>query len=70
MDRDNEVRHNQLRGDLRSVVQTVDMEVKPALEAHEEDIKGLKARFVTALTMLGGSIAAVAYLYSNTRGGA
>lgn len=69
MDRDSEARHNALTGDLRALTQTVHKEVLPDIADNTADIKGLKARFATSLTMLGGAIGAVVYLYFNSGGG-
>jgi hypothetical protein len=68
LDRAQESRHNALTSDLRSITQTVNESVIPELEEHGLEIKGLKARFATSLTMLSGAIGAVIYLYFQNRG--
>lgn len=68
MDRAQESRHNALASDLRAITQTVNESVIPDVAMHGEEIKGLKARFATSLTMLSGAIGAVVYLYFNSKG--
>ena len=68
LDRAQEARHNALSSDLRAITQTVNESVIPELAEHGVEIKGLKARFATSLTMLSGAIGAVVYLYFQNKG--
>jgi hypothetical protein len=63
LDRKNEARYSELRGEIRSVRQTLDESIKPTLMEHESTIEQLRARFVYALTVIGSALGAVVFLY-------
>jgi hypothetical protein len=61
--RDSEANYASLRGEVRSVRQTLDESLVPKVNEHGEMIESLRARFVYALTVIGSAVGAIVFLY-------
>lgn len=62
LERSQEARIAEIRGDMRAVRQTLDESITPTLREHGEELDRLRARFVYALTVIGSGLGAVTFL--------